>query len=418
MWCRGSEALKIGLLVLLGAGCQSGSTRDVETHTVSRGEFVNSMTVTGELEAVSSKVVSAPAISWRFGQLKITRIVDDGTQVEEGEVLVEFDKAEVEKSISDAQAELEIAEAELRKAKANHKSTIESMEIDLETTGLDHEIAQLRLEQAAFKADIDRKQVELQLETAGINLEKARQELANKKRVHVEEISKLELKRQQVQTKLAEAKETVAKLTVKAPAPGIAIIRKSWMTRAKFQVDDQCYPGWPMIGLPDLSQMKAKVEVNEVDIAKAVVGQESKIRMDAYPDTSFGAKVTEIATLARNKSKDSKVKVFDVTAELKEQDEKLMPGMTVSCEIMVEQIPDTLSIPLDAAFTREGETVVFLQSGSGFKTRKVVLGPENENHVIVISGLKAGDRVSLVDPTALARGGEQAAEESQQGDAK
>ena len=128
--------------------------------------------------------------------------------------------------------------------------------------------------------------------------------------------------------------------------------------------------------------------------------------------------MTEIATLARNKSKDSKVKVFDVTAELKEQDEKLMPGMTVSCEIMVEQIPDTLSIPLDAAFTREGETVVFLQSGSGFKTRKVVLGPENENHVIVISGLKAGDRVSLVDPTALARGGEQAAEESQQGDAK
>ena len=410
MWCRGMKPLKVAVLVLLGAGCQSGSARDVETHTVSRGEFVNSITVTGELEAVSSKVVSAPAISWRFGQLKITRIVDDGKQVEEGEVVVEFDKSEVEKSISDAQAELEIAEAELRKAKANHKSTIESMEIDLETTGLDLEIARLKLEQAAFKADIDRKQVELQLETAGINLEKARQELSNKKRVHVEEISKLELKRQQVQSKLGEAKETVAKLTVAAPAPGIAIIRKSWMTKAKFQVDDQCYPGWPMIGLPDLSKMKAKVEVNEVDIAKADVGQAAKIRMDAYPDTSFGASVTEIATLARNKSKDSKVKVFDVTAELVGQDERLMPGMTVSCEVIVEQYPDTLFVPLDAAFTRDGKTVVFREAGGGFETRQVTLGPENENNVIVVSGLEEGDRVALVDPTSVLVGGEDASE--------
>ena len=396
---RYTYILKICFLSCLGSACRSGSSRDVETHTVARGEFVNSVTVTGELAAVSAKVISAPAISWRFGQLKITRIADDGKQVQAGELLIEFDKSEVEKSISDAQAELEIAEAELRKAKANHKSTIESMEIDLETTGLDLEIARLKLEQAAFKADIDRKQFELQLETAGINLEKARLELTNKKRVHFEEISKLELKRLQVQAKLEEAKETLAKLTVTAPAPGIAIIRKSWMTRAKFQVDDQCYPGWPMIGLPDLSSMKAEVEINEVDIAKAAVGQEAKIRMDAYPDTSFKASVTEIATLARNKSKDSKVKVFDVTAELEGQDERLMPGMTVSCEIVVEQFPDTLFVSLDAVFTRDGATVVFLKDGRGFKTRKVVLGAEN--HVIVASGLEVGDRVALADPTAL-----------------
>ena len=400
-----SGARDAALAFLFLLSCGPGRTGNVETYTVERGEFVNSVTVTGELDAINSKMVSAPSVPWRVS-LKVARIVEDGQQVKADDVLIEFDTSEVEKNIAEAQSELEIAEAEMRKTKADLLSKEELAEIDLQVTELDHRIARLNLEQAAFDAEIDRKEKELKLDEAAIRLKQVVEEMENQKRMNREEISKLALRVKQAEAKLEEAKETLSALTVKAPAPGIAIIQRNWSTRAKYQVDDQPYPGWPMIGLPDLSGMKAKVEINEVDIAKVKIGQETVVRMDAYADTSFAARITEVAPLARNKERNSKVKVFDAVAVLGETSDKLMPGMTIRCEVMVEKIPDTLFVPLEALFRRDGETVVYLRSGGDFEARKVRPGPENDNYVIIASGVKAGDRVALVDPTGGSKAGD------------
>ena len=388
------------VLAAVAFSCQSQTDLWVETYEIERGEFVNSVTVSGELEAISSKVVTAPSISWRFGNLKISRIVEDGAQVEEGDFMMQFDAREVEKGVIDAQAELEIAQAELRKAQANHQSEDESMEIDLEVSKISHQIAQLNLEQATFKAAIDRQQIEFDLDNAAINLKKAEQELENKKRINREVIRTLELKVEQVQDKLDEANETLAKLTVTAPAPGIAIIRKSWYTGNKFKVDDEAYPSQAMIGLPDLSRMQVKVQINEMDISKIELEQEVVVTLDAYPDTAFAGSITDVATLARTKSRESRVKVFDAVAELEGSDEKLMPGMTISCEIVVERLPDTLFVPLEAVFRRENETVVYLRDGGEFVERVVSTGLENDNYTLVAAGLEKGDHVALTDPTS------------------
>jgi multidrug efflux pump subunit AcrA (membrane-fusion protein) len=123
--------------------------------------------------------------------------------------------------------------------------------------------------------------------------------------------------------------------------------------------------------------------------------------MDAFPDTSFEARVTDVATLARNRSRDSKVKVFDVTAEIEAEDDRLMPGMTVSCEIVVERVPDVLYVPLDAVFRRDDKTIAYVRNGRGFDVREVSLGSEGNDNAIVEEGLSEGDQVALMDPTLL-----------------
>lgn len=381
--------------------CQSGPGISVETYTIKPGQFLVSVTDTGELEALNSQTISAPSINWRFGQLKITKIVEDGKQVEAGELLVEFDKAEVQKSIEDAKAELEIAEAELRKTLANQASQIEGLEADLEITRLKHRISQLNLEKASFESDIRKKEIELELQKAGITLDKAGLEIENQKSVNKEEISKLELKVFQVQSKLEEAQETLEKLSVLAPGPGIAIIEKSWMTRAKYQVDDQLWSGWPLISLPDLSRMQAIVQINEVDVAKIDTAQKALVRLDALPDSVLHGNVTSVSTLARNKDRDSKVKVFDVTILLNDTDNKLMPGMTVSCEIVVNEIPQTLFMPLEALFFEDGKNFVYLKAGSRFDRRVVNIGAENDNYVVIENGLEEGDEVALTVPETV-----------------
>lgn len=389
----------VGIISLITVSCQSNSDTPIETYTVKRGDFVVSVIETGELEAVNSQTISAPMISWNLGGLKIAKLVDEGKQVKKDEIVVEFDKTEVQKNLDDAKANLDIALAELRKTQATQQSEIEELESDLAKSELEYRISQLELEKAAFEADIEKKKIELDLEKAAISLEKARQEIENKKKVHHEEISKLELKVKQERTKVEEAEETLAKLTLKAPAPGIAILKKNWATDMKIQVDDDVWRGQPIIGLPDLSSIQAIVQINEVDIAKIDTSQKALIRMDAFPDSSFQGRVNDIAALARNKEKDSKVKVFDVTVLLAESDTTLMPGMTVSCEIIVDEISDTLFVPLDAIFKQEGETIVYLKASDDFKPQRVSTGPENDDYVIITQGLKEGDEIALIDPT-------------------
>lgn len=389
----------IPLVLTVFMACGEDSGPPVELYTVRQGEFINSVTETGELEAVNATVIQAPNISWRFGALKVMSLVEDGTEVKEGDTLIQFDANEVHKSISEAQAELEIAQAELRKASVKQASDIEELEANLKIARLNHRISQLKLEQSEFEAEIDRKRIELDLDKSSIALEKAVQEVENKKRIHFQELSKLELKVKQAQSKLEEANETLEKLEVKAPFPGIAIIRRNWSTNQKFQVDDQAYPGWPMIGLPDLSSMKAQIMINEVDVSKIQTGQEVLVRMDAFPENTFKGHVTEVAALGRNKSRDSKVKVFDVVAVIDEKTDQLMPGMTVSAEIIVERIPDVIYVPIDAIFIREGKSIVYVRDGGEYEPREVVTGPENENYVIVENGLSPDEQVALTDPT-------------------
>lgn len=388
--------------------CSTTTNIHVETHTVSTGVFLNRVTVTGELEAVRSKLISSPPVSWRFSPLKISKIVDDGTQVKEGDLMAQFDKTEVEKFLNEAKSNLEIAESELRKTQAKNKSDIDSKEIDLKISRINHQIANLKLEQAAFKAEIDRKQDEFNLEEAAINLDRVGQELENQRNIQREEINKLKLRVKKEQARLDEAKNTLSLLTVEAPSPGIAIIRKNYYTRNKYQIDDQIWPSNPLIGLPDLSEMKAQVQINEIDIAKVKVGQKTSVTLDAYPDTSFTGKIIEIATLAHNKSNEEKVKVFDVVVLINGQDERLLPGLTISCDIIVNELPDVISIPLAALFEQEGTPIVYRQEGSRFVPQPVKVGEENDTHVIVQEGIKAGEIIALSNPThatQLASGG-------------
>ena len=388
----------MGIFFLTLFSCQSTVDSNIETYTVQRGDFISSVVETGELAAIKSQMILAPRISYRFGQLKIARLVEDGKLVKKGEILIEFSKGEVQKGIIDTKAEMEIAQAELRKAQANQASKIEELEANLEKTKIQHRISQLNLEKASYESEISRKEIELALERAKITLEKAEQEIENQKMINKQELNKLALKVRQAQSKYDDAEEMMQKLTVTASTPGIAIIEKSLFSRNKYQVDDTPFPGWPIIGLPDLSRMKALVQINEVDIAKIDTTLEAQIKMDAYPDTIFYGKVTEVAALAHNKDSDSKVKVFDVTILLDETDEKLMPGMTVSCEITVEKIPDTLFVPLDALFDRNGDKIVYIKNGRGFEPAIIKIGSENDDYVIISSGLSVGDQVAISDP--------------------
>ncbi|MDE2814943.1 MAG: RND transporter, partial [Gemmatimonadota bacterium] len=69
-------------------------------------------------------------------------------------------------------------------------------------------------------------------------------------------------------------------------------------------------------------------------------------------------------------------------------------------EIVLETVPEALSVPLGALFKRENGLVAFRLANGKFVEVPVVIGPKNATAAVVTAGLAAGDIVALQDPNA------------------
>ena len=78
--------------------------------------------------------------------------------------------------------------------------------------------------------------------------------------------------------------------------------------------------------------------------------------------------------------------------------EALLPGLTVSCRIVINEIPDVLFIPLEALFNEQGVDYVYLKSGSRFKRRNIKTSAINTDYAIVSEGLNENDLIALSNP--------------------
>ena len=393
--------LIISVLVLFS--CNSNNNNGVQTYEIKKGKFYIDIVETGELNATRSKNVFSPAISWRYGMLKINHIVEDGSEVKLGDTLVLFDPSEIFKARIDANANLEIAQADYNKLIAEQESRIQELESNLKINEISFDIAKIKLEQAAYEADVTKKEIELNLEKTEISLKKARNEIGNQKKIHKEEAIQSLLRIKQLEAQVEEANRTLEKLTVTSPGDGIAIISRNRRTRNKWQVGDQPWPGSALIQLPDLSELKVETEINEVDIAKINLEQAAEIRLDAFSEKLYPGKVTTVATLAKFKDEDkSNIKVFPIEVILEEISEELMPGMTVSCRIIVDELDDMIYVPIEALFKEPTGSFVYLKSGKKYKKIPVVTGLANNDYIIIAEGVSKGDVVALSLPPEFA----------------
>jgi HlyD family secretion protein len=387
------------LLICLGLfACKGKVVQEVQTALVKRGTFSEELTEEGTVRAVNSINITAPNISYRYGSLKITSMVNDGKEVHKGDTVIIFDPSEIKKAIITSQQQLEIANAEFEKLKATQQSEIEDLESDLEMSKISWEISKINLEQAIYESEVTKKEIDLKLETANIALSRVKEQIENKKKIQQEEVFQKMLSIKQLTAALEDANSSVKSLFVVSPSPGIAIIKDNWLTNQKWQAGDQPYSGSILIELPDLNEMMAEVKINEVDITKIYKGLKVKIKPDAYSDTTFSGEVSAVANLAQNKDSKSKIKVFPVQINIEGKSRNLLPGLTVSCKIKINEILGVLYIPIETIFKEQGSEFVYVRTPSGFNRRDVKIGAVSTDFAIVTDGLAENEELALTDP--------------------
>jgi HlyD family secretion protein len=209
---------------------------------------------------------------------------------------------------------------------------------------------------------------------------------------------------QEASSKLALAQQQLARTEVRADVPGIVVYRDVFFgsEQRKPQVGDQVWANQPLLILPDISRMVVDTRVRETDVHKVERNQKVTVKVPAYPDLQLTGRVTLIGTLAqKDDDKDRRwAKFFGVTVEINESEPRLRPGMTARVEIEVEERSRALFVPLEAVFERSGRSLCYLLEGGRLRAREVVLGPSNQDFVVVERGLRKGDRVALREPGA------------------
>jgi multidrug efflux pump subunit AcrA (membrane-fusion protein) len=138
--------------------------------------------------------------------------------------------------------------------------------------------------------------------------------------------------------------------------------------------------------------------VDEMSVHKVRPGQGTTIRLDAYPDLTLTGRVSRVGTVARSSvDRPFEEKRFDLVIDVDPTKADLRPEMTARVDVLVGRRSDALLIPVNAVFDQEGQPVVHVVRTFSVKTRAVELGEANELFVEVTAGLKAGERVALID---------------------
>jgi membrane fusion protein, heavy metal efflux system len=146
----------------------------------------------------------------------------------------------------------------------------------------------------------------------------------------------------------------------------------------------------PLFTIADLSTMWLLANVYETDIPSIRVGQALEVRVLAYPNEIFRARVSYIAAAA-----DPATHRVAVRAEVTNRGQKLKPEMLASFAIVTGEETRVPTVPA-TALVRDGEAAsVWVAAGPNRFARRVVeVGAEQGGAVQILSGVKAGERVA------------------------
>jgi HlyD family secretion protein len=377
----------IGVLTAMRSGTKAVSVR---IEPVQRRDLVASVTASGNV-APHTKVDLSSDITGRIVKLA----VKEGDMVSKGQFLLQIDPSEAQANVERAEAALSAAKASAAQAKASliqaQKSYERSLEIKKTNAQL---ISDEQLDQLRTTVDVDQAVLEAQNHLVDQNV-----------------------------AELAQVKSALSKTTIYAPMAGR-------VTRLNVEGGETAIMGTlnkdaaTLLTISDMSVLETKVKVDETDVARIQVGDSALVQIDAFPDTTFRGRVTEISnssvkSATSTQTNGDQAVDYDVTIRLLDVPPETRPDFSATAKIVTDTRHNVLSIPIIALTVRENETMqsgdtavglgkpkpkkevgkkdvegVFVVGADNKVTfRPVKRGITGEKHFEVLSGLKEGERI-------------------------
>lgn len=404
------------LLLLAGAGGSYAAYRygateqtvEVQVGQVRRGDFVISVRTRGEIKSTRSEIIVAP----QAPELRITKLAESGRMIRRGEVVVEFDTASQEQQLLERSTSVRTADSQIVQTKASHRIVDEMDAMNLMTSQYNLERAKLEASKAEVVSAIEGAKSRIDVGVSEGELKQVKQTIDSHGIAQEADLERLQQSKDKVVRDMERARGYLSKMVIRAPSDGIVNLLPNFRTPGSwgqspppFKEGDRCSTGNAIAEIPDLSEMRVDLKLDEVDRGKLQLGQKVRVRVDAIPDKEFSATLDWISPIASVNFRGMGMveKTFPARATLESVDPRLRPGMSSSVEIIIESEARKLLMDARASVMSKGKPSVYLQRGGKFELVPVEVGRRNDKEIIVTGGLKEGDVVALENPIEAAK---------------
>lgn len=301
-------------------------------------------------------------------------LIEEGMQVQEGQVLARLDDTNIRASLHLAQAQLEAAKTALAETRAR----LEEAEKQLAR------VAALAAKNVAAAAELDRAEAE-----------------AKSLRARLEaQASQVTVAEREVAVWQQQLEDTV----IRAPFSGVAIAKNA-------QPGEMISPisaggGFTRTGIGtivDMNSLEIEVDVNESFLNRVHPGQAVEAVLDAYPDWKIPCKVIALIPTADRQKATVKVRVG-----FERLDPRILPDMAVRVTFLAE--PDgsnhqpAVLVPKSALREEAGRTVVWVVKDKRLEPRTVTVTLSKANEASLAAGLSPGEKVVVEGPARLRPG--------------
>jgi HlyD family secretion protein len=408
-WRRNAAiALTLAAVVAVGAfvSVGRGSAPDVPVVEVTKGEFIDTLEIRGDIRPFKSIVMASPMQS---GELQIVKLAKSGSPVKPGDVLVQFDGSALQRTIQEKKSELRQADAEIEQTRAQARIVEEQNATALMKARYDIERAKLDVNKGDIVSRIENEQAKLALLDAEQRLRELQAKIKSDRASAEADVAARGRKREKALFDLQRADRGLASLELKSPATGMVNILPNFRSsmfgsEQEFREGDRAWPGAAILELPDLSSVHFEARLEEADRGRFKANQEATVRIEAIPGKEFKARINSISVLARVDFSSGwpPSRNFDLNLILLDADAKIRPGMTAVARIATDRVADVTLVPAESLFQKDGAPVVYRLDGSEFVETRVEVKRRGKEQAILASGVNPGDRISRRRPPAEA----------------
>lgn len=149
----------------------------------------------------------------------------------------------------------------------------------------------------------------------------------------------------------------------------------------------------PLFVIENLDKLQMKVKVSEYDIGKIKVGQSATITAEVLGDASVTGTVSHISPTGEQREAGGTEMVIPVVIDIDKGDTNLIAGVTAKAEILIDEVSDVLTVPIDAVWEdpETEETFLFVISENNTLTKIAVnVGLEGDFDTEVSAADEAG----------------------------
>ena len=318
---------------------------------------------TGTLEARVSTTIS-PKIAGRIGEV----LVDQGDNVQQGQLLVRLDDEELQQLVEIAGANVEAANAALQRLMADKNRAIAVFE----QSKRNHDRVQsLKEKNATTQEDVDRAVESLAVATADTTRAEAAITEGQKGLLAAEKT-------------LEYHRARLADTIIKAPFGGLVVGRQR-------EAGDIAVPGSAILTLISTDVLWIRAWVDETEMSKLTVDQPARIVFRSQPERDFAGKVVRLA-----KQADRETREFVVDVQVSELPENWAVGQRAEVFIETDRQDEVLTLPLMTLNRRDEHDGVFVAEEGTARWRAVTLGVRGREDVEVREGLSESEMVLLV----------------------